>query len=197
MIRTLILSAFQSHADVVSASMAQLPQDIEKAVGICVESLLTGGKILLFGNGGSACEAQHIAAELTGRYQIERKALPCIALGIDLGALTAIANDYGFEQVFSRQIDGIAQAGDVLIALSTSGNSPNILRALQRGRDLGCRTIGFGGGDGGAMSALCELAIIVPSNETPRIQEMHLLIGHALAQGVEQEYLARSTANPA
>jgi len=150
--------------------------------------LKKGRKILICGNGGSAADAQHIAAELTGRYKIERKGLPAIALTTDTSALTAIGNDYGYEHVFSRQVEALARKGDLLIGISTSGNSRNVIYALQKAKEIGCRTIGFSGKGGGKMNDVCDLNIIVPSDDTARIQEMHIMIGHILCQLIDNEY---------
>jgi D-sedoheptulose 7-phosphate isomerase len=144
-----------------------------------------GKKILIFGNGGSAADAQHIAAELTGRYKSDRRGLPAIALTTDTSALTAIANDFGYKNVFARQVEALANEGDLLIGISTSGNSKNILKALKLGKELGCRTMGLSGNGGGAMSEVCDLNIVVPSTDTPRIQEMHIMIGHIICQAVD------------
>jgi D-sedoheptulose 7-phosphate isomerase len=144
--------------------------------------------VLLCGNGGSAADAQHIAAELTGRYKTQRQGLPAIALSTDTSALTAISNDYGYEKVFERQVEALAQSGDLLIGISTSGNSQNILNALQKAKALQCKTIGLSGRDGGEMNRLCDINLVVPSQDTPRIQEMHILFGHILCQIVDNAY---------
>ena len=143
---------------------------------------------MLCGNGGSAADAQHIAAELTGRYKTERGALAGIALTTDTSALTAIGNDYGYEFVFSRQLEALGREGDLLIAISTSGNSGNVLKALELARKIGIKTIGLSGRTGGAMNELCELNLVVPSNDTPRIQEMHIMIGHIICQAIDDAF---------
>jgi len=135
-----------------------------------------------------AADAQHIAAELTGRYKSERKGLPAIALTTDTSALTAISNDYGYARVFDRQVEALAHKGDLLIGISTSGNSNNILSALQTAKTLGCNTLGFSGKDGGEMTQQCDINLIIPSDDTPRIQEMHILIGHILCQAVDDAF---------
>ena len=140
------------------------------------------------GNGGSAADAQHIAAELTGRYKTERGALAGIALTTDTSALTAIGNDYGYEFVFSRQLEALGREGDLLIAISTSGNSGNVIKALELARKIGIKTIGLSGRTGGAMNELCELNLVVPSNDTPRIQEMHIMIGHIICQAIDDAF---------
>ena len=147
----------------------------------------SGGKALLCGNGGSAADAQHLAAELVGRYRRERRPWPAIALTTDTSALTAIGNDYGFDEVFARQVRALASRGDVVIGLSTSGNSENVLRALAAAGEAGAFRIGLGGRDGGKMTAACDLALIVPADDTARIQEMHITILHILCDTIETE----------
>ncbi|MFH1027250.1 MAG: D-sedoheptulose 7-phosphate isomerase [Pseudomonadota bacterium] len=145
-----------------------------------------GSKLLVMGNGGSAADAQHFAAEIVGRFKLERAALPAIALSTDTSILTAIGNDYGFDCIFSRQVEALATAGDVVVGISTSGRSPNVLKALQLARERGCRTIGLLGRDGGSIKELCDLALIVPSSDTPRIQEGHITIIHIICDLVEK-----------
>ncbi len=145
-----------------------------------------GGKLLVFGNGGSAADAQHIAAEFIGRFQLERDPLPAIALSVNTSAVTAIANDYGFEAVFERQLRAFGSDGDVAFALSTSGSSANVLRALEAARSIGMLTVGLTGGTGGAMAELCDHCIVVPSDQTPRIQEGHLLVFHLICELAER-----------
>ena len=174
-----------SHQKTVERSMEEIQSYIYTACIIATDTLAHGNKILLCGNGGSAADAQHIAAELTGRYKSERRGLPAIALTTDTSALTAIANDYGYDRVFDRQVEALAQKGDLLIAISTSGNSKNIHNAIRTAKALDCRTIGLSGKDGGEMNDLCDINIVVPSHDTPRIQEMHILIGHIIAQAID------------
>jgi D-sedoheptulose 7-phosphate isomerase len=170
------------------ALVEDLIQPLEESAKICVESLKNGGKILLCGNGGSAGDAQHIAAELTGRYKKERKALAAIALTTDTSALTAIGNDYGFDRVFERQVEALSQKGDVVIGISTSGQSQNVILALQKARLIGAKTIGFSGKDGGKIKELCDITLISPSFDTPRIQEIHIFLGHTLCQLIETSF---------
>ncbi len=184
----MIESEFKAHKETINAVIEKLIPDVEEASRIAIATLKNGNKILLCGNGGSAADAQHIAAELTGRYKSERRGLPGIALTTDTSALTAIANDYGYERVFDRQVEALANKGDLLIAISTSGNSPNILSAFKTARELGCQTIGLSGKDGGLMSETCDLNIIIPSDNTPRIQEMHILIGHTICQAIDDAF---------
>jgi len=174
------------HAAVLSLTKDKVAAPFAKLVEACIASIKSGGKILLLGNGGSAADAQHLAAELVIRYNKNRKALAAIALTTDTSTLTACANDFSYEEIFSRQVEALARPGDVVIAISTSGRSPNVIRALKAARDLGVYTAGLAGRDGGDMVALCDTIVIVPSTVTPRIQEMHILIGHALCDLVEQ-----------
>jgi D-sedoheptulose 7-phosphate isomerase len=161
---------------------------IEALARICNESLQSGGKIIFTGNGGSFADAQHLAAEFVGRFATDRAPLAAIALGTNNSALTAIGNDYGFEQIFARELRALAKPGDVFIPISTSGNSQNIIAAVEVARGLHIRTIGLTGQSGGYLKQLCE-CIRVPSAETPRIQECHILIGHILCALVEKEHL--------
>ena len=185
MIKTMIEQEFQAHKKTIEAVIESLIPNVEEASRIAIETLKNGNKILLCGNGGSAADAQHIAAELTGRYKTERRGLPGIALTTDTSALTAIANDYGYDRVFDRQVEALANKGDLLIAISTSGNSPNILSAIKTAKEMGCYTIGLSGRDGGAMNDVCDLNIVIPSDDTPRIQEMHILVGHTICQAID------------
>ncbi|ROR29615.1 D-sedoheptulose-7-phosphate isomerase [Inmirania thermothiophila] len=164
---------------------AALLAAIEEAAARCAGTLARGGRILLAGNGGSAADAQHIAAELVGRFSGERRALPAIALTTNTSTLTAVANDYGYEHVFARALEGLASRGDVFIGISTSGSSPNVLAAIDTAARLGVETIGLTGRRGGAMAGRCGLCLRVPSDETPRIQEGHILIGHILCARIE------------
>lgn len=161
---------------------------IEKSAVAIVDALKRGKKILFFGNGGSAADSQHLAAEFVGRYEKERRALPAIALTTDTSILTAVGNDYGYEHVFERQVAALASPGDVAVAISTSGNSPSVLLAIQKAKSMGVYTIGFTGRDGGRMAPLVDLALIVPSKKTSRIQESHIMIGHILCECVDETF---------
>jgi len=183
-----IKSLFIEHIEVAKQSAEKLEDKIAEACTIITDCIRNGNKVLLFGNGGSAGDAQHIAAEFTGRFVKERRSLPAIALTTDTSALTAIGNDYGFERVFERQVEGLANKGDVLIGISTSGNSANVIKALALGKTLGCHSIGLSGRDGGDMNELCSPNIVVPSSVTARIQEMHILIGHIICGAVDAIY---------
>jgi D-sedoheptulose 7-phosphate isomerase len=171
------------------ATPGQVAEIVEAAQAITA-SLRTGGKLLVFGNGGSAADAQHIAAEFLGRFLLERQALPAIALGDNTSTLTAVGNDYAFEDVFARQVAGLGAPGDVALAISTSGNSPNVLAAIAVARERGLRTIGLAGGDGGRLAEEAELCLVVPAPGTPRVQEAQMVIAHLLCQLVEQHLAA-------
>ena len=162
-----------------------------KIAQVIVHGLRTGHKLLLVGNGGSAGDAQHIAAEIVGRYKRERPAWPAIALTTDTSALTAIGNDYGFEQVFARQIAGLGRRGDILLALSTSGRSPNILAALRVAHEHGLITVGFTGTKGAAMGVACDHLLVAPSDDTPVIQQIHLAVAHGICDEVEQALMQK------
>jgi len=160
---------------------------VERAVGLLCDALTAGRKILLFGNGGSAADAQHLAAEFVGRFQRERRPLAAIALTTDTSALTAIANDYGYDDVFARQVRALGAQGDVALAISTSGRSPSVLRAVEACREIGIATIGLSGGDGGALAKAVDLSLVVSaSTRSDRIQETHILVGHVLCELVDR-----------
>jgi len=186
--RNQIENIFEEHIKVAQMSLAELVPNIERVCQEVTNCIKNGNKVLLFGNGGSAGDAQHIAAEFTGRFVKERKSLPAIALTTDTSALTAIGNDYGYDRVFERQADGLSVQGDVLIGISTSGNSENVLKAFQLGRERGCINIGLSGRDGGKMNDICDVNIVVPSNITAHIQEMHILLGHIICTAVDNNY---------
>lgn len=183
--QTIINHEFNEHIKACTKTLNSLSKEIEIAAQICISSLNKAGKILIIGNGGSAADAQHIAAELVGRYKTERKGLSAIALTTDSSAITSIANDYGYHRVFDRQVEALANKEDVLIAISTGGTSENIINAIKKANDIGCNTIGLSGKSGGVFSNLCDLNLIVASEDTPRIQEMHILIGHVICNLIE------------
>ena len=162
-----------------------LEASISQAIDACVQSLQKGGKLMLCGNGGSAADSQHLAAEFTGRFIKDRPPIAAVALSTDTSALTCIGNDYSFNEIFARQVQALGKAGDCLIAISTSGNSGNVLAAVAAAKSLGISTIGLLGRDGGKLKAQCDIAIVVPSQVTARIQEAHILIGHSLCGAVE------------
>jgi D-sedoheptulose 7-phosphate isomerase len=196
----------QDSKDPIEAHLAQSLAALERATqdaamlaasrqiaAVIIAALRSANKLLIIGNGGSAADAQHIAAEIVGRYKQDRPAYAAIALTTDTSALTAIANDYGFEQVFARQLAGLGQRGDVLLALSTSGRSPNILAALRSARELGLVTIGFTGSKGDALGALCDHLLVAPSDDTPVVQQIHLAVAHGICDEIEQAMM-RGTA---
>lgn len=183
----LIQGEFFLHIDTAQATLKGIVGDIDKASKMMINALKNGNKIMTCGNGGSAADSQHFAAELSGRYLEDREGLACVALTTDTSALTAIGNDFGFEFIFSRQVEALAKSGDILLAISTSGNSQNIIKAIDTAKSKGCKTIGLSGKDGGKMNDCVDLNIVIPSSSTPRIQEMHLLIEHILCNLIERE----------
>jgi D-sedoheptulose 7-phosphate isomerase len=183
----IITAELNNHLETIHAVTATMQAPLNQAAELLVSTLKNGHKVLLCGNGGSAADAQHIAAELTGRYKTERRGLPAIALTTDTSALTAIGNDFGYEKVFSRQVEALANKDDLIIGISTSGNSANVLLALEQAKRIGCTTLGLTGNSGGKMNSLCDINLVVPSNDTPRIQEMHILFGHILCQIVDSQ----------
>jgi len=187
--KSIILDEFKNHIEVSSKTMVSLSNLIEIAANICINSLKNGNKILLIGNGGSAADAQHIAAEIVGRYKVDRKGLPAIALTTDTSVITSISNDFGYLAVFNRQVEALANKDDVLIAISTGGSSSNIISAIKLAKELDCKTIGFSGKDGGAFNDLCDVNLLAASDDTPRIQEMHILIGHTICQLIDNAFI--------
>jgi len=184
-----IEKSLEQHIEVFQTILTSEINLIRKCAGMIIETLENGGKILICGNGGSAADAQHIAAEFVGRYETERRALSAIALTTDTSTLTALANDYGFEQVFARQVEALGSAGDLLIALSTSGNSPNVNTAVMSARRIGCKTIGLTGSEGKKLASLCDACILVPAKRTARIQEAHITIGHIWCEIVDAKFI--------
>jgi D-sedoheptulose 7-phosphate isomerase len=168
----------------------KLQHTIEKIVSVITDAFKMGNRVYFCGNGGSAADAQHLAAEFSGRFYTDRKALPAEALHCNTSYLTAVANDYGFDVVYSRMIDGIGEMGDVLIGLSTSGNSANIIKAFEVAKEKGIITIAFTGITGGQMKSVSDYLVNIPSSDTPRIQESHITIGHIICQLVEEKYFA-------
>ena len=180
----------QGHCEVMAGIERDLVPAIERVAQLLADAFRNGHKLLVMGNGGSAADAQHLAAEIVGRFKLERRALPAIALSTDSSILTAVGNDYGFESIFSRQVEAHAAAGDVVIGISTSGNSPNVQLALQLAAQRGCRTVALLGKDGGSIKEAVELPLVVASFDTPRVQEGHITIIHILCDLVEQELFA-------
>src|SRR5678815_4229938 len=185
-----IKNIIQSSIDVKQQLLQsqELLSTVSKVVEVITSSLKNGGRIYFCGNGGSAADAQHLAAEFSGRFYKDRLALPAEALHCNTSYLTAVANDYSFDVVYSRLIDGIGRKGDVLVGLSTSGNSANIVRAFESAKTIGMTTVGFTGITGGALKAVSDYLLNIPSADTPRIQETHILIGHIICQLVEEKY---------
>ena len=175
-----------SHVEVIHIVSNKLAPRVAECAQMLIDTLQAGQKILIMGNGGSAADAQHFAAEMVGRFLMERKALPAIALTTDTSILTAVGNDYGFDDIFKRQVEALTKPDDVLIGISTSGNSKNIKRAFAAGKNLGVKTIGLLGRDGGEIASLADLDLTVPRLETPRIQEAHLVMIHILCDLVEK-----------
>jgi len=178
-------AAFAEHETVARATRAVLAPAFGRTAALCAAALAAGGKLVLFGNGGSAADAQHIATELMVRFEADRRPLAAIALTTDTSLLTACANDLGFDHVFARQVAGLARAGDVAIGISTSGRSRNVLLGLEAARRAGAGAIGLCGADPGAMTSLCDVVIAVPSRRVARVQEMHILVAHALCAALE------------
>ena len=191
--RKVFASAIAEHLTVIEALRGQVPA-LERIAAEMAQALLRGNKVLWCGNGGSAADSQHLAAELVGRFRRERRAMPAIALTTDTSILTAIGNDYGYEHVFRRQVEALCVPGDVLVGLSTSGNSRNVCLALEEARKLGAVTVVFTGAGGGAMQQVADIALCVASKDTARIQEGHILCGHMLCDWIELEICARAGA---
>jgi len=187
MIKSLIKTSIENTRNTIDAALGDqdLLAAIENAGKTCIEALRAGKKILIAGNGGSAADAQHIAAELVSRLNYDRPGLAAVALTTDTSALTAIGNDYGFDYIFARQVEAIGSPGDVLIAISTSGNSANILASIKSAQTKNIATIGMSGKSGGKMNEICDLIIKAPSSHTPNIQECHIMIGHIICQIIE------------
>lgn len=181
-----ILSQLRAHREIIVLVEQQLSGKIALAVLMLTEALQNGRKLLIMGNGGSAADAQHFAAEIQGRFKMERRGLPAISLTTDTSILTAIGNDYGFEHVFRRQVEALAAEGDVAIGISTSGSSENVLAALSCAHDHGCRTLGLLGRDGGTIGKMADLHLTVPCHDTPRIQECHITIIHIICDLLEK-----------
>ncbi len=192
-----ILAMARQHSVVTERFFAESSHLVDAVAATLIDALRAGRKLLFFGNGGSAADAQHLAAEFVNRFAIERRALPAIALTTDSSILTSIGNDYEFSRIFARQVEALGQSGDVAVGLSTSGRSANVLEGLRAARRAGLATVGFTGEGGSAMKELCDHLLGVPSTETPRIQEMHLLAGHILCQLVDDAFDPANEAPPA
>jgi D-sedoheptulose 7-phosphate isomerase len=185
-VNNLLSNSLQEHLDTIQKLLQSSLPKIEESGRMICDALTRGNKILICGNGGSAADAQHIAAELVGYYENQRRSWPAIALTTDTSALTAVSNDLGFENVFARQVAGLAQAGDVLIAITTSGKSKNVLRAVEQAKERGCQTIALVGASAEILAPLCDIVVAVPASRTSRIQEAHITIGHLWCEIVDQ-----------
>jgi len=182
-----ISNEFQAHLETIHAVIETMEDKLVEASTLVVNTLKAGNKILLCGNGGSAADAQHIATEIVCKYRTIRKGYPAIALTTDTSIITAVSNDFGYEKVFERQVEALANKNDLVIGISTSGNSENIVNALKYAKEIGCKTLGFSGNNGGKIDTYCDINLIVPSNNTPRIQELHILFGHIICEAVDRE----------
>lgn len=191
--QTIVLTAFADSARVKQQFAHDHADRIVQVAALLAKAFKNGNKVLLFGNGGSATDAAHIAAEFVGRYKRERAPLPAIALATDIAAITCIANDYGYEELFARQVRAHGRQGDVAIGISTSGNSPNVLKGVEAARDCGLTTIAWTGANGGKLAGLVEYPFIVPSMVTSRIQESHITLGHVLCELVEDHFLGKAS----
>jgi D-sedoheptulose 7-phosphate isomerase len=187
--KLIINKEFNSHLEVTQKTFDNIVGNIELSAEMCIESLKNGKKILLCGNGGSAADAQHIAAEIVGRYKSDRHGLPAIALTTDTSILTAVGNDFGFQHIFDRQVQALANEGDIVIGISTGGSSINVINALKLAKSKKCKLIGLSGKDGGEFNNLCDFNLVVPSEDTPRIQELHILIGHTICQLIDEAFI--------
>jgi len=184
-IKSSIKSSVENHTRVLNDSNLQI--NIERIVTNSIEAFKNDKKMLFCGNGGSASDAQHIAAELSGRFYKDRPPLYAEALHVNSSYMTAVANDYGYEETYARMVEASGRKGDVLVGISTSGNSPNVVKAMLNAKEIGMLTVGFTGSKGGKMKEICDIMIQVPSDDTPRIQEVHILVGHIICQLIEEE----------
>lgn len=180
------LKLIEEHQQVIEATAIECLPDISRFAEACREALSSGHTIFLMGNGGSVCDCQHFAAELVGRFQKERQAMAAVALTTDTSILTALANDYGYDTIFARQVEALVRPGDLVVGISTSGNSPNVVKGLEKANERGAVTVGLTGRSGGKMKELCDICIRIPSDMTARIQEAHLLIEHLVCQRIEE-----------
>lgn len=184
----LIYNSLKQHIEVFNEIVATQQNLIEECAELIYQTLLNGKKILICGNGGSAADAQHIAAEFVGRYETERRAFPAIALTTDTSALTALGNDYSFERIFARQVEALAAEGDILIAITTSGNSPNVISAVMTARNKGCKILGMTGAKGKKLASLSDICVLVPSERTARIQEAHITVAHIICEIIDAKF---------
>ena len=189
--KKIIKESIEEHKKVLSSLEKYIPL-IEKIASLCISSLKKGGKIVFCGNGGSAADSQHLAAELVGRFLKEKRPLSSLALSTNTSILTALGNDYGFEYTFSKQVEALLKPEDVLVAISTSGNSKNVIEAVKKAKEIKAKTIGLLGKGGGKLKKIVDLPLVIESNNTARIQEMHILVGHILCKLIEEEYIGKS-----
>ena len=189
--KKIIKEAIEEHKKVLF-SLEKCVSLIEKIASLCISSLKKGGKIVFCGNGGSAADSQHLAAELVGRFLKEKRPLSSLALSTNTSILTALGNDYGFEYTFSKQVEALLKPEDVLVAISTSGNSKNVIEAVKKAKEIKVKTIGLLGKGGGKLKKIVDLPLVIESNNTARIQEMHILVGHILCKLIEEEYIGKS-----
>lgn len=183
----IINNSLINHKEALKILEAALSQ-LEEIASLFITTLKDGGKIIFMGNGGSAADAQHLAAELVGRFKSNRKALSSIALSTNTSIITAIGNDFGFDEIFTRQIEALAKSEDLVVGISTSGNSMNIIKAIKKAKEMNVRTVGFLGKDGGKLKTMVDFSLLIPSSDTPRIQEMHIFAGHIICEIVEKEF---------
>lgn len=185
-----IISEIAEHIGVTGELLSSKIEDIKNISQMITDCYKSKGKLILMGNGGSAADAQHIAAELAGRYKLERTGLEAVALATNTSIITAIGNDYGYEKIYEKQIEGLAKNNDVVIGISTSGNTENVLRAMVKAKELGAKAVGFTGAGGGKLKDVCDILLDIPSKNTPRVQEAHILAGHIICGLVEKELFA-------
>jgi D-sedoheptulose 7-phosphate isomerase len=182
----IIITSFKKHKEALKLLEVNISK-ISEIACLFVSAIRNGGKIIFMGNGGSAADAQHLAAELIGRFKKNRKALAAIALTTNTSTITAVGNDFGFDEIFSRQIEALAEPSDLVVGISTSGNSANIIKAIRKAKEMGIRTVGFLGKDGGKLKTYVDIPFVIHSSDTPRIQEMHILAGHIICEIVEDK----------
>jgi D-sedoheptulose 7-phosphate isomerase len=187
-----ILKCFKESSEVKDRFLKENLSKLIDAIKLIVQAFEKGNKLFFFGNGGSAADAQHLAAEFVNRYLMERPPLPAIALTTDTSILTSVSNDFAFNEIFSKQLKALGKKGDIAIGLSTSGNSPNVIRAIETAKEMGMKTVAFTGMDGGKLTKKADISLLVPSSSTPRIQEAHILIGHILCEMVENRLFLKS-----
>ncbi len=187
-----ILKCFKESSEVKDRFLKENLSKLIDAIKLIVQAFEKGNKLFFFGNGGSAADAQHLAAEFVNRYLMERPPLPAIALTTDTSILTSVSNDFAFNEIFSKQLKALGKKGDIAVGLSTSGNSPNVIRAIETAKEMGMKTVAFTGMDGGKLFKKADIALLVPSSSTPRIQETHILIGHILCEMVENRLFLKS-----